>query len=213
MTWVNLLRRCDKYMHQQTKASMVNSLWPSDAIWRHRSGSTLAQVMAWWLTAPSHYLNQCWLIMNGVLWYSPYNNFTGSARDINSWYEFENYNFEITATSPRGQWIKIMVCHMTTTKPLSEPMMVYCQLDHREQKLQWNLNRSTTVFIQGNGLKTVICIMVAILSWGLIQYKMPSYKYTKSHCGNKMVLWLSYLHSRASYTSKMTSSNENAVLD
>ena len=24
----------------------LNSLWPSDAIWRHRSGSTLAQVMA-----------------------------------------------------------------------------------------------------------------------------------------------------------------------
>ena len=25
----------------------VNSLWPSDAIWQHRSGSTLVQVMAW----------------------------------------------------------------------------------------------------------------------------------------------------------------------
>ena len=37
-------------------------LWPSDAIWRQRSGSTLAQVVAWCLTAPSHYLNQCWLI-------------------------------------------------------------------------------------------------------------------------------------------------------
>ena len=43
---------------------MFNSLWPSDAIWRHRSGSTLAQVMAGCLTAPSHYLNQCWLIIN-----------------------------------------------------------------------------------------------------------------------------------------------------
>ena len=26
---------------------MVNSLWPSDVIWQHRSGSTLAQIMAW----------------------------------------------------------------------------------------------------------------------------------------------------------------------
>ena len=43
-----------------------NSLWPSDAIWRHRSGSTLAQVMACCLTAPSHYLNQCWLIISQV---------------------------------------------------------------------------------------------------------------------------------------------------
>ena len=39
----------------------VNLFWPSDAIWRQRSGSTLAQVMACCLMAPSHYLNQCWL--------------------------------------------------------------------------------------------------------------------------------------------------------
>ena len=48
------------------------SLWASDTILRHGSGSTLAQVMACWLTAPSHYLNQCWLIINGVLWYSQF---------------------------------------------------------------------------------------------------------------------------------------------
>ena len=35
----------------------VISLWPSDATWRHRSGSTLTQVMACCLAAPSHYLN------------------------------------------------------------------------------------------------------------------------------------------------------------
>ena len=40
--------------------SSFNSLWHSDVICRHRSGSTLAQVMACFLTAPSHYLNQCW---------------------------------------------------------------------------------------------------------------------------------------------------------
>ena len=39
----------------------INSLWPSDTIWWQRSGSILAQVMACCLTAPSHYLNQCWL--------------------------------------------------------------------------------------------------------------------------------------------------------
>ena len=37
----------------------INTLWPTDAIWRHRSGSTLAQAMACCLMAPSHYLNQC----------------------------------------------------------------------------------------------------------------------------------------------------------
>ena len=46
----------------------VNSLWPSDAIWRQRSGSAMAQVMACCLTAPSHYLNQCWLIISEAQW-------------------------------------------------------------------------------------------------------------------------------------------------
>ena len=35
----------------------INSLWPGDAIWRHGTRSTLAQVMSCCLTAPSHYLN------------------------------------------------------------------------------------------------------------------------------------------------------------
>ena len=51
-------------------ASGFNSLRPSDAIWRPRTGSTLAQVMACCLTAPSHYLNQCWRIISKVLWCS-----------------------------------------------------------------------------------------------------------------------------------------------
>ena len=38
----------------------IHSLRPGDAIWWQRSRSTLAQVMAWCLTAPSQYLNQCW---------------------------------------------------------------------------------------------------------------------------------------------------------
>ena len=47
--------------------SLLNSLWPSYAIWRHRSESTLAEVMACCLTTPSHYLNQCWLAITKVL--------------------------------------------------------------------------------------------------------------------------------------------------
>ena len=54
--------------------SRVNSLWPSDAIWRQGSRSTLDQVMACCLTAPSHYLNQCWLITK-VSWCSSEGNF------------------------------------------------------------------------------------------------------------------------------------------
>ena len=54
----------------------LNSLWPSDTIWRQRSGSTLAQVMACCWTAPSHYLNQCWLTISEVQWNSSQGNFT-----------------------------------------------------------------------------------------------------------------------------------------
>ena len=54
-----------------------------------RSGSTLAQVMACCLMAPSNYLNQCRLVISGVLWHFPDTNYT-SAQYINSLNEFGN---------------------------------------------------------------------------------------------------------------------------
>ena len=73
LMWANTLKLC---------LFCINSLWPSDAIWRQGCGSTLAQVMACCLTAPSHYLNQCWLIICEVLWQLSEGNFTGNAQDI-----------------------------------------------------------------------------------------------------------------------------------
>ena len=58
------------HRNPRTFCPCIKSLWPSDTIWRHRSWSTLAQVMACCLTAPSHYLNQCWLITSKVQWHS-----------------------------------------------------------------------------------------------------------------------------------------------
>ena len=52
----------------------VISLWPNDAIWKPRSGLILAQLIACCLKASSHYLNQCWLIIKGVLWHSSESN-------------------------------------------------------------------------------------------------------------------------------------------
>ena len=49
-----------------------NSLWPSDVIGRHWSGLTLVQVIACFLTA----LNQCWLLISGVLWHLLQSTFT-----------------------------------------------------------------------------------------------------------------------------------------
>ena len=59
-----------------------NWLWPNDAIWRQRSGSTLAQVMACCLTAPSHYLNQCWFTISKVYWHSFEYNFTKTLKPL-----------------------------------------------------------------------------------------------------------------------------------
>ena len=42
------------------------SLWSGDTIWQHRSGSALAQVMACWLMALRHHMNQCRLIINKI---------------------------------------------------------------------------------------------------------------------------------------------------
>ena len=57
---------CRWIFTNQIQNIRINSLGPSDVTWRHRSGSTFAQVMACCLTAPSHYLNQCWLIIGKV---------------------------------------------------------------------------------------------------------------------------------------------------
>ena len=66
-------------------AVLFNSLGPSDSTWRQRSGSTLAQVMAWCLMAPSHYLNRCWLIISKVEWDSTKSKFTRDNSAINHW--------------------------------------------------------------------------------------------------------------------------------
>ena len=39
---------------------------------------------------------------------------------------------------------QVMACRLRGDKPLPEPMLTYCQLDH-ESKLQWNLNQNTKI--------------------------------------------------------------------
>ena len=80
--------------------------------------STLAQTMAWCLMAPSHYLNQCWLIIKEVLWHSPQSNLIRSAHELKLYHVFRDYTFKITATSLTGQWInRIMLVLQTPTRP------------------------------------------------------------------------------------------------
>ena len=78
-------------LSEKISMTSVNSMWSSDAIWWHRSGSTLAQVMALCCQAQSHYLKQCWLCISDILWHSPKNNFTVIAQAIILYDAFENY--------------------------------------------------------------------------------------------------------------------------
>ena len=59
--------------------------------------------------------------------------------------------------------VQVMTYHLVGTKPLPEPMLSYCQLDPRN-KLQWNLNYNTKLFIHENAFITVLCKMATILS-------------------------------------------------
>ena len=76
--------------------------WGLVAWYGDRAGSTLTLVMACFLTTPSHYLNQCWLLVSHIFWHSPENNFVGNAWDYYPLCEFKNYWFKITATSAEG---------------------------------------------------------------------------------------------------------------
>ena len=55
---------------------------------------TLAQVMAWCLTTPSHYLNQCWLFISEALCHSPESNFTVQAKASILYNEFQKLYFQ-----------------------------------------------------------------------------------------------------------------------
>ena len=68
------------------------------------------------------------------------------------------------------QWIasslvQIMACRLFSAKPLPEPMMTYCQLEP-SNKLQWNWDQNTKLFIHKNTFENFICEMAAILSRG-----------------------------------------------
>ena len=77
----------------------MNSLRPGDAVWRWRSWPTPVQVITCDLTAPSHYQNQCWLIIKWILWYFSGSSFMGIVQNnkfekmsMNIWNHFPNWS-------------------------------------------------------------------------------------------------------------------------
>ena len=95
---------------------VINSLWPNDTICCHRTWSTLVQVMACNLTALSHYLNQCWLIIRKILCQSIRGVGGGDGgsqinnSDISHWYVFQNHAIKkLQPLFPKDQWVNATI--------------------------------------------------------------------------------------------------------
>ena len=73
------------------------------------SDMKLAQVMAYYLMAPSYYLNQYQFIINRVLCHSPEGNSSGNYHESNHYNAFENYTSKIKhLTSPGNtEWTSV----------------------------------------------------------------------------------------------------------
>ena len=132
----------------------INLLWPSDIIWQHEFGSTLDQVMACCLMAPSHYLNQCWLIISEVQWHSSGCNFTRDTSGFSHWNYLENYFSKILFKSPRGQWVNCDQCCLTGSQGYCRYMSGMCS---EFIKAKWHIYASVNLAIIGldNGLATI----------------------------------------------------------
>ena len=147
----------------------LNSLWPSDVIWRQRSGSALAQVMAW--------CRQCWLIISKVQWHPSECNFRKNISDINYWNNFEIFlslNFhldipgdtELISVGPLG-------IHFTKTKYPNLPRLHLKISSVKWQPFCWGLNVLTQYSLVAPSLW---CRRVESTLVPVIQFWLPIYK-------------------------------------
>ena len=131
--------------------------------------------------APSHYLNKCCLpvIISEVFWHSPEGNFRGNIEDIYPWYKFENYYFDITATSPIGRWVKLLQVHFQTYQ-----LSVRTYHGWPVLTIVWVAPHSVLRF------QTYVCSVRSQVGWG----SCWRWSYHRLHSENIMMynsLWLS----------------------
>ena len=134
--------------------TIVNSLWPSDTIWWHKSGSTLAQVMACCLTAPSHYLNQCWLIISKVQWHRFKSNFTRDTPAISPWNWLEKLlsKFFVQISQGPMSWLTIssMAFCGIPLRPFSQEVL---KISIRKMSLSGRISITCAMLMWKNDMK------------------------------------------------------------
>ena len=98
-------------------------------------------------------LKQCWLVVKGVLWHSPESNSKRSVHELNSCVvrlHIWNYNH---------------ICQGAYLAPSHYLNQCWVIVNWSlRNKLQWNLNWNTKLFIHGNAFENVVSKMAAILS-------------------------------------------------
>ena len=137
------------------------------------------------MTAPSHYLNQCWLIISKLWWHSSEGNFTASISAINHCNWLEKYSSKISLKSPRPQWAKY--------KPCDVPSLTYAMTTKGEWP--WFPERSAAAHPDSNsGSECLDWIMSASASWVLAApwaaYGSPLVDWPQPGCVRRDCLWL-----------------------
>ena len=163
---------------EQGTSIFFNLLWPNDAIRRHNYLSLLVQVVDCCLTAPSHYLCQCWFNTAGVLWYSPESNFT--FHELHPKDVFGDNTFKIIAPSPRAKWVYMIpkdnrccVCHVELSDQMVtflELHIIFAQLVHVLSHFVWQ-DTSSFAVSSFNPLQTYNCA-VAYMSHAMFNFRM-----------------------------------------
>ena len=177
-TWIY---NCNTIAIRETEFANGVSLWPSGAIWRHWSESTLAQVMVCYLMAPSHYRIN---INSSSMGYCGINL---RAQQISKPL-FCITNFKIVVISPRGQgWmarilsrprcVKYNTLRAQTFHPIMDQLQwaCYTTIEHliwKDTLFPWYMFLEIWVHIDGcislNDLYTLIhCYKITThLLWG-----------------------------------------------
>ena len=118
-----LLTHCGLVMRDSRFKNFIG-ITPTDAIY---GNIDLSQVMACCPAAPCHHLHQCWLFITKVLVHSPLEEslHTKCPSCNTCTKEFENYTFEITATSSGNQWVKKTLLLIQMWQVLSQDLTVW----------------------------------------------------------------------------------------
>ena len=111
---------------------IFNTLWPSDAIWHCVTWLTLVQVMAWCLQAPSHYLNQCRIIISEVICLRAILQKKLKIYILVTWHGYEHYSFNNFQFNSSGYHRQPCTAEVTNRYSERWLTMVHCRTIPRE---------------------------------------------------------------------------------